>query len=60
MPRFVDIEIGTKFNFEGNEYIKIKDERINCCKCNNAILATDASKKTMIIPVKEVTVVEEQ
>lgn len=60
MPRFVDIGVGTKFSFEGKEYIKIKDERITCCKVNNAVLATDTNNKTMIIPVSEVTVVEEQ
>ena len=51
MPRFVDIAIGTKFSFEGNDYIKIKDERITCCKVNNAVLAADTNQKTMIIPV---------
>ena len=60
MPRFVDIAIGTKFSFEGNDYIKIKDERITCCKVNNAVLAADTNQKTMIVPVSEVTVVEEQ
>ena len=59
MPRFVDLAIGTKFTFEGNEYVKIKDERINCCNVNNAALTSDANQKRMIVPVTDVEVVEE-
>lgn len=59
MPRFVDIPVGTKFTFESNTYVKIKDERINCCKVNNAALASDVNQKRMIVPVTDVQVVEE-
>jgi len=59
MVRFVDIAVGTKFTFEEKEYVKIKDERITCCKVNNAALASDTNKKTMIIPVSDVNVIEE-
>lgn len=59
MPRFVDIAVGTKFMYENNTYVKIKDERINCCKVNNAALASDLNQKRMIIPVTDVQVVEE-
>ena len=49
MPRFVDIPVGSKFKRDGGEndtntYIKIPDERINCCKVNNAALASDMNQ----------------
>lgn len=59
MPRFVDIPVGTKFTFESNTYVKIQDERINCCKVNNATLASDPNQKLMIKPISDVQVVEE-
>ena len=54
MPRFVDIPVGSKFKRDGGEndtntYIKIPDERINCCKVNNAALASDMNQKLMMI-----------
>ena len=58
MPRFVDVSVGTKFIHEGSEYLKIKDERINCCKVLNAVSATDKTKKIMIVPITEVEVLE--
>ena len=62
MPRFVDIPVGSKFKRDGGEgdsntYIKIPDERINCCKVNNAALASDMNQKLMIKPVNDVLVV---
>lgn len=54
MPRFVDISVGTKFMHEGSEYVKIKDERINCCKVLNASLVSDKNKKIMVVPITEV------
>ena len=61
MPRFVDIPVGSKFKRDGGEndtntYIKIPDER-NCCKVNNAALASDMNQKLMIKPVNDVLVV---
>ena len=59
MPRFVDIPVGTKFVHDGQQYTKIADERINCCKVNNAVLVDNPVQKVMIVPVNEVEVVQE-
>ena len=59
MPRFVDIAVGTKFIHNGQEHTKIADERINCCKVNNAVLSNNPTQKVMIVPVTEVEVVQE-
>jgi hypothetical protein len=61
MPRFVDIPVGSKFKKDdpndNKTYIKIPDERINCCKVNNAALASDMNQKIMMKPVNDVLVV---
>ena len=59
MPRFVDIAVGTKFIHDGQEYTKIADERINCCRVNNAVLSSNPAHKVMIVPANEVEVVQE-
>ena len=64
MPQFHQIPIGSKFKRDGGEndantYIKIPDERINCCKVNNAALASDPNQKIMIKPINDVLVVGE-
>jgi len=64
MPQFHQIPVGSLFKKYGddndsNTYVKIPDERINCCKVNNAALASDRNQKTMIKPVNDVIVVEE-
>tara|TARA_R110000868_G_scaffold34051_4_gene123162 strand:- start:871 stop:1071 length:201 start_codon:yes stop_codon:yes gene_type:complete len=64
MPQFHQIPVGSKFKRDGGEndssvYIKIQDERINCCKVNNAALAADLNQKTMIKPINDVLVVGE-
>ena len=59
MPRFVDISVGTKFVHDGQQYTKIADERINCCKVNNAVLVDNPAQKVMIVPANEVVVVQE-
>ena len=63
MPQFHQIPIGSKFKRDGGEgdnntYVKIPGERINCCKVNNAALASDGNQKIMIKPVSDVIVVE--
>lgn len=56
--RFADISVGTVFNHEGKQYKKIADQRISCCKVLNAELSNDSTKKTFIVPVTEVEIVE--
>ena len=59
MSRFVDLQVGTKFVHEGSEYVKIKDERINCCKVLNAASAKDPTKKIMVVPITEVELIKD-
>ena len=56
LKKFQDIQVGTAFVYNGIEYHKIPDERVSCCKINNACMVTDKSKKTHIIPITEVEV----
>jgi len=54
--RFADLQVGTVFVLNDTEYVKIKDERISCCKLFNATLSTDSNQKHFIVPVTEVEV----
>jgi len=60
MPRFVDIPVGTKFTFENNEYVKIPDNRVSCCKVLNAHLVANPNQKVMIVPISDVEVIEQE
>jgi hypothetical protein len=54
--RFVDLQIDTKFKLDNQEYIKIPEERISCCKVLNAkIISTN--EKVQIVPITEVEVI---
>jgi len=50
------LQVGTVFVLNDTEYVKIKDERISCCKLFNATLSTDSNQKHFIVPVTEVEV----
>lgn len=54
----MDLEIGSKFIHEDNQYYKIKDKRLTCCKVLNAALVDNPKKEIMIIPVTEVEVID--
>ena len=56
--KFMDLEIGSKFIHEDNQYYKIKDKRLTCCKVLNAALVDNPKKDIMIIPVTEVEVID--
>lgn len=50
-----DVPVGTNFSYNNENYVKIADERVNCCKVYNA-MKIDSSEKVMIIPAEKVTV----
>jgi hypothetical protein len=54
--RFADIAVGTNFIHEGKQYVKIKDQRVTCCKVFNATLPNDPNQKFFIVPITEVEV----
>jgi hypothetical protein len=57
--QFQNLSIGTKVVYNGIEYIKIEDERVSCCRVNNAVMSSDPSKKTQINTATEVDVIDE-
>lgn len=57
MQRFADLSIGTKFIYDNKECVKIKDERITCCKLFNAMPPNDPGQKFFIPPISEVEVI---
>lgn len=54
--KFMDLNIGDKFTFNGIEYEKIPEERISCCHANNAKQLNDTNVKIQVIPIQEVVV----
>lgn len=54
--QFHTLAVGTKFIFQGIEYIKIETERVSCCTSLNASVASNPESKKFIIPVSEVEV----
>jgi len=52
----MDLAVGDKFTTGGIEYEKIPDERISCCRVNNAKQVTDPNTKIQITPITEVEV----
>lgn len=53
----VDLKLGDKFVYENQEYTRIPDERISCCKVLNA-QSVATGEKIQIVPITEVTLVQ--
>lgn len=57
MPvQFKDIEVGVKFTRNGDTFVKIPEEPVNCCTKLNA-KRVDTDDKIMVLPLDEVEVV---
>ncbi len=52
---FKDLNIGEKFIYNNETYIKAEDERVSCCKVLNALKESN-NEKVMITPLQEVQV----
>ena len=50
----MDLSVGEKFCYQGINYEKIPDERISCCKVNNARQIDLPSTKIQVVPIAEV------
>lgn len=50
----MDLQVGDSFKHEGIVYKKIPDERISCCRVNNAQQINDPNTKVQIVPIAEV------
>lgn len=56
---FKDLAVGEKFILNNENYTKVEDERISCCKVLNAVKEND-NQKIMITPLTEVVVNTQQ
>jgi hypothetical protein len=54
IKKFMDLKVGEKFSYAGINYEKIPDERISCCKVNNAKQLDQPNTKIQIVPIAEV------
>jgi hypothetical protein len=54
--QFKDLGVGDTFIFNNVEYVRIADEKISCCRSNNAALTDETKTKTFIQPLSEVQV----
>jgi hypothetical protein len=52
--KFSDLEVGTRFTYNNNEYLKIPNERVSCCHVNNAVAFDNPSKKINVPDLSEV------
>lgn len=59
VEQFQNLAVGTKFRYNNTEYVKIENERVSCCRNNNAVMVADATQKTQIAPITEVEVLDE-
>ena len=58
MTKMVDLKVGDKFMLNGQEHIRIADERISCCKVFNAqVIAT--GEKIQVVPITEVEIISQ-
>jgi len=54
--KFFELSVGDKFLHNQVEHVKVKEERVSCCKVGcNAKLTSDPNSKIVIKPLEEVT-----
>tara|TARA_B100001564_G_C20267615_1_gene502225 strand:+ start:216 stop:401 length:186 start_codon:yes stop_codon:yes gene_type:complete len=56
--KFKDVSVGTVFTHEGQEYVKIDDIRVTCCKVHNCKLTSNSAVKGFVVPIHEVEVAD--
>lgn len=57
LTKFVDLKVGDKFKMNDREFVRIPDQRINCCTVMNA-QAKDNNEKIQVVPITEVEKIE--
>lgn len=60
VKKFMDLNVGAKFKIGDVLYEKIEEERINCCRVNNAREVNNIENKTQVIPITEVEEIDDQ
>jgi len=60
--KFFELAVGDEFVYNGANHVKVKEERISCCKVGcNAKLTSDPNSKVVVTPLQDVErVVPEQ
>jgi hypothetical protein len=61
LKKFMEVAIGQTFKLKNdqgavNEYVKLTEERISCCKAINAALLSDQKQRIQVLPLIEVEV----
>jgi hypothetical protein len=57
MTRMADLKNGDKFLYNQQEYLRIPDERLSCCKVFNA-QSVATGEKIQVVPITEVEVIQ--
>lgn len=55
---FNEVQVGAEFTYNGNQYTKLEQKKISCCKSINASLVSDANQKVFIKPQDTVEIAE--
>lgn len=55
--RFHDVKVGEKFKFNNEEYTKVPEVKISCCKIKHNCEKTDGSK-VVLKPLDDVEKIE--
>lgn len=59
--KFFELSVGDEFLHNDVKHVKVKEERISCCKVGcNAKLVDDPNSKIVITPLQEVTKVDQE
>lgn len=56
--KFSDVKIGAEFTYNDNQYTKLQQKKISCCKSINASLVSSPNQKILIKEDETVEVVE--
>lgn len=56
--KFFEVSVGQKFRFNNQEYVKIPEVKVSCCKVQHNAELTGSSEKVVLKPMDEVEVVQ--
>jgi hypothetical protein len=61
IKKFMEVTVGQTFKLKNeqgavNDYVKLTEERISCCKSINAALLADQNQRIQVLPLIEVEV----
>lgn len=56
--KFHELAVGEKFKFNNEEYVKIPEIRISCCKVKENCQTTVSQTKAVLKPLDEVEKIE--